>query len=79
MRKNVNVTQNAARQCVHKTDEKVSRGKQAEMEEDVPTPLTHECCMQSLSVLQVSPANEAWTYAIQLVYMSEKLYFFFFK
>lgn len=38
-------------------------------EEDVPTPLTHECCMQSLSG---SAANEAQTYAIQLG-VSEKL------
>lgn len=44
--------------------------KQLEMEEDFPAPLTHECCMQSLSG---STANKAQTYAFLLVYMTEKL------
>lgn len=63
-------------ECPRDRDVKVSRGEQVETEDDIQTPLTHECCMQSLSALQGSTANESQTYAIQLVYMSEKLYFF---
>lgn len=56
-------------ECPQDRDVKVPRGEQEETEDDVPTPLTHECCMQPLPG---STANEAQTYAIELAYMSEK-------